>query len=76
MSFWSLEEESNGEKYIQICLEKQEDYFEWEHLFEHELPPPADEEVTKKVGILLGTIKLLFLNLEIKLGVFGPFHWQ
>ena len=49
-SFWSIEEEAeSGTKFVQIYLERAGDYFEWEHLFEHDLPPPADEEVTAKV---------------------------
>ena len=49
-SFWSIEEDGDDEgKRLQIWLEKQEDFREWEILFEHELPPPADETVTHKV---------------------------
>lgn len=48
LSFWNMEESDDG-KYVQVYLEKREDYFEWEHLFEYELPPAADETVTSKV---------------------------
>ena len=48
-SFWTIEELDDEKKVLQICLEKKEDYLEWEYLFEEDLPPPADEEVTNKV---------------------------
>ena len=48
-SFWSIEEADDGDKYLQVYLEKADDYLEWEYLFEQDMPPPADEEITNKV---------------------------
>jgi len=49
VSFWSIEEDGDGRKFVEITLEKTDDYLEWEYLFESDLPPPADEAVTHKV---------------------------
>jgi len=49
-SFWSIEEDADsGQRYVQVVLEKTEGYLEWEHVFVHDLPPPADETVTSEV---------------------------
>jgi hypothetical protein len=50
VSFWSIEEVAESEKVLQLYLEKKDDYLEWEHLFESDLPPPANEDITNKVG--------------------------
>ncbi len=49
VSFWSIEEDGEGQRFVEIVLEKSDGYLEWEHLFESDLPPPADESVTHKV---------------------------